>query len=123
MITGANGFDFHCHVDLFPDPVGLIAECDRNRIVTVAVTTTPKAWTQNRRWTDRSSFVIPAIGLHPELVNQRRTEIALVEQIMAETRFVGEIGLDGSPPHRNTLPIQREVFSRVLQSAQNLGAR
>jgi TatD DNase family protein len=37
--------------------------------------------------------------------------------------FVGEVGLDGSPPHRRTLPIQKEVFSRVLQSAQTLGAR
>lgn len=67
--------------------------------------------------------MIPAIGLHPELADQRRTEIALVEQIMTETPFVGEIGLDGSPPHRNTLPIQKEVFSRTLQSAQSLGDR
>jgi TatD DNase family protein len=123
MTTAANGFDFHCHVDLFPDPAALIADCDRNRIVTLAVTTTPKAWAQNRRWTERSSFVIPAIGLHPELADQRRAEISLLEQLMAETSFVGEIGLDGSPPHRRTLPIQKEVFSRALRSAQRLGAR
>jgi TatD DNase family protein len=123
MTIAANGFDFHCHVDLFPDPAALIADCDRSRIVTLAVTTTPKAWTQNRRWTERSSFVIPAIGLHPELADQRRAEIALLEQLMAETPFVGEIGLDGSSPHRNTLPIQKAVFSRALRSAQRLGAR
>ena len=123
MTIVANGFDFHCHVDLFPDPAALIADCDRNRIVTLAVTTTPKSWIQNRRWTERSNFVIPAIGLHPELADQRRAEIALVEQLMAETPFVGEIGLDCSTPHRNTLPIQKEVFSRALQSAQRLGGR
>jgi TatD DNase family protein len=123
MTIVANGFDFHCHVDLFPDPAALIADCDRNRIVTLAVTTTPKAWRQNRRWTERSNFVMPAIGLHPELADQRRGEIALVEQLMAETPFVGEVGLDGSPLHRNALPIQKEVFSRALQSAQRLGAR
>jgi TatD DNase family protein len=123
MTIVVNGFDFHCHVDLFPDPAALIADCDRNHIVTLAVTTTPKAWTQNRRWTKCSNFVIPAIGLHPELADQRRAEIALVEQLMAESPFVGEVGLDGSPPHRRTLPIQKEVFSRVLQSAQTLGAR
>ncbi|MEX1138046.1 MAG: Qat anti-phage system TatD family nuclease QatD [Bacteroidota bacterium] len=123
MTTVANGFDFHCHVDLFPDPVALIAECDRSRILTVAVTTTPKAWVQNRHWTERSTFVIPAIGLHPELAGQRHGEIALLEQLMAETPFVGEIGLDGSPLHRKTLPIQKEVFSRALQSAQRLGGR
>lgn len=123
MTIVANGFDFHCHVDLFPDPPALIADCDRNRIVTLAVTTTPNAWKQNRRWTERSNFVIPAIGLHPELADQRRAEIALVEQLMADTPFVGEVGLDGSPPHRRSLSIQKEVFSRALQSAQRLGAR
>lgn len=123
MTIVVNGFDFHCHVDLFPDPAALIVDCDRHRIVTLAVTTTPKAWSQNRRWTERSKFVIPAIGLHPELADQRRAEIALVEQLMAETPFVGEVGLDGGPSHRNTLPIQKEVFSRVLDSAQRLGAR
>lgn len=123
MKIAANGFDFHCHVDLFPDPPALIADCDRNRIVTLAVTTTPKAWTQNRRWTERSSFVIPAIGLHPELAAERRSEIALLVQLMTATPFVGEIGLDGSPRHRDTLPIQKEVFSRALQAAQTLGGR
>ena len=123
MTFGANGFDFHCHVDLFPDPAALIADCDRNRILTLAVTTTPRAWAQNRRWTERSAFVIPAIGLHPELAGQRRAEIALVEKLMPQTAFVGEIGLDGSTPHRNSLPIQKEVFSRALRSAQELGAR
>jgi TatD DNase family protein len=123
MITSANGFDFHCHVDLFPDPAALIADCDRNRILTLAVTTTPRAWAQNKSWTANSRFVFPAIGLHPELAGQRRAEIALLEQLVAETPFVGEIGLDASPPHRNTFTTQKEVFTRALQAAQRLGGR
>ncbi len=124
MTIEVNGFDFHCHVDLFPDPAALIADCDRNRIVTLAVTTTPKAWTQNRRWTERSNFVFPAIGLRPELADQRRAEIALVEQLMAETPFIGEVELDGSPPHHRTPPIQKEVFSRAPAcSPFTVGAR
>ena len=38
------GFDFHCHIDLLPDPVAVIDRCARDGIVTLAVTTTPKAW-------------------------------------------------------------------------------
>jgi TatD DNase family protein len=123
MTSAVNGFDFHCHVDLFPDPAGLIAACERNRIFTLAVTTTPKAWTQNKRWTANSRFVFAAIGLHPELAGQRRGELGLLEQLMADTPLVGEIGLDGSPQHRNTFTAQREVFSRALQSAERLGGR
>lgn len=118
-----NGFDFHCHVDLFPNPEALIAQCDRDQIMTLAVTTTPKAWEQNRLWTEHSRCVLPAVGLHPELVGQRYAEIALLEDIMAETPFVGEIGLDGSAKYRNTLSTQKDVFSRALRSAQRLGAR
>ena len=29
MTNAVNGFDFHCHVDLFPDPARLIADCER----------------------------------------------------------------------------------------------
>src|SRR5690606_28244616 len=123
MRVAARGFDLHCHVDLLPDPVAYIAECDRKRIVTLAVTTTPRAWPQNRRWTERSSFVVPAIGLHPELVGQRHSEVGLLEQFMAESPFVGEVGLDGSLSYRDTLPIQKDVFSHVLVSAERIGAR
>lgn len=123
MTAAVKGFDLHCHVDLLPDPVAYIAECDRDRILTLAVTTTPRAWPQNRRWTERSGFVVPALGLHPELVGLRHSEVSLVEQFMEESPFVGEIGLDGSPFCRDTLPIQKEVFSRILVSAERLGAR
>src|ERR1700688_3661491 len=96
----ARGFDFHCHVDLDRDPVDLIRRCDDARIVTLAVTTTPRAWRQNRVWTANSRCVHAAVGLHPELAAQRHDEVGLLEEYMRESRFVGEVGLDGSPNHR-----------------------
>jgi TatD DNase family protein len=121
--TPVRGFDFHCHVDLFPDPAAAIAACERERIVTLAVTTTPKAWTQNRRWTGGSRYVHSAVGLHPELAGERHPEIVLLEKLIAETSFVGEVGLDGSPPHRGTMAVQREVFNRALAAAERCGGR
>lgn len=123
MSTSARGFDFHCHIDLLPDPVSAIAACDRDRIFTLAMTTTPKAWTQNRRWTAGSHYVYAALGLHPELAGERHTEIDLLECLITETAFIGEIGLDGSPQHRNNWQVQREVFIRALCAAQRLGER
>jgi len=121
MSTPARGFDFHCHVDLLPDSAAKIAVCERGHILTLAVTTTPKAWGQNHRCTAGSRYVHAAIGLHPELAGERHTEIDLLERLMAETVFVGEIGLDGSPQHRNSWRVQREVFIRILSAAQRLG--
>jgi len=117
------GFDFHCHADLFSDPAAMIAACERDRIVTLAVTTTPRAWTQNCRWTAESPYVHSAIGLHPELVAERHAEISLLEDLMRDTRLVGEVGLDGTPPHRRSLALQAEVFDRALAAAQRLGGR
>lgn len=122
-ITDIQGVDFHCHIDLFPNPPDMVSSCEDNQILTLAVTTTPKAWPQNRKWTDPSYYVYSALGLHPELVGQRYDEINLLEDWMDQTRLVGEIGLDGSPNHRKSWEKQTEVFSRALKRANDLGGR
>lgn len=122
-MSEVRGFDFHCHVDLHRDPPQLIKQCEVARIATIAVTTTPKAWPQNKRWTSNSSYVFPAVGLHPELVGERYGDLELLEKYMNDTRLVGEVGLDGSPQHRRHFVQQQEVFERVLKIGQSLGGR
>lgn len=118
-----NGFDFHCHVDLFRDPPAIIEQCEKERIAVLAVTTTPRAWPQNREWTCHSAFVHASVGLHPELVGQRHAEADLLEQLIGESRLVGEVGLDGSPQYRTSYERQKVVFSRALAAAQAHGGR
>jgi TatD DNase family protein len=107
--------DFHCHIDLYPDPPALIAECDRLGIRTLAVTTTPKAWPQNKKWTEASTHVRPALGLHPQVVAEREHELPLFEQYLSEARYVGEVGLDAGPQHYRSFDAQLRVFRRVLE--------
>lgn len=117
------GFDFHCHIDLHPDPAALIARCEQERVAVLAVTTTPRAWPQNRLWMQDSPYVYAAVGLHPELVSERHAEIDLLEKRIAECRLVGEVGLDGSPQHRGSYERQKEVFTRALAASQRHGNR
>ena len=117
------GFDFHCHIDLHPDPAALIARCEHERVFVLAVTTTPRAWPQNRIWTKSSSLVRAAVGLHPELVAKHHTEIELLEHHIVESRLVGEVGLDGSPQHRASYERQKEIFTRALIASQTHGGR
>lgn len=112
------GFDFHCHIDLNPDPAALITRCEEQRVVVLAVTTTPRAWPQNRLWMQDSPYVHAAVGLHPELVSDRYAEIEILEQRIAECRLVGEVGLDGSPQHRASYEKQKDVFTRALVASQ-----
>ena len=36
--------DFHCHLDLYPDPRAVLDGIDARGTYVLAVTTTPKAW-------------------------------------------------------------------------------
>ena len=112
------GFDFHCHIDLHPYPAALIGRCEEERVAVLAVTTTPRAWPQNRIWTQDSAYVHAAVGLHPELVSERYTEIELLQQRIGESHLVGEIGLDGTPKHRASYEKQKDVFTRSLATSQ-----
>jgi len=84
------GFDFHCHIDLFPDPPAIIEKCEENSTGVLSVTTTPKAWPKNLDWMSESRFTYAAVGLHPELVADRYGEIDLLEEYISESRLVGE---------------------------------
>ncbi|RWL81997.1 MAG: TatD family deoxyribonuclease [Mesorhizobium sp.] len=115
--------DFHCHLDLFPDLEQIVRECEARRVYTLAVTTTPRAWARNRDAAAATKHVRAALGIHPQLVTTHGNEIELWEKLLPETRYVGEVGLDAGPAHFKSLPLQREVFRRVLEACAMLGDR
>lgn len=106
--------DFHCHLDLYPDHVSLITQCDRERVATLTVTTTPKAWQRNNELAAHSRYVRVALGLHPQLVAERADELLLFERLLPQARYVGEVGLDAGPRFWRSLPDQERVFERIL---------
>lgn len=113
--------DFHCHLDLYPDHAGAIAECERDRVFTLTVTTTPKAWARNHELTRSTKYVRAALGLHPQLVAQRAHEIDLWEELLPHTRYVGEVGLDAGPRFYRSFETQKEIFERVLIACSRAG--
>jgi len=115
--------DFHCHLDLFPDPTTVLNGIDKRGTYVLAVTTTPKAWRGTKKLVGERPRVRVALGLHPELVAQRHHEVALFCGLLAETRYVGEIGIDGSPPHRGSIDLQKSVFDRILAACAAAGGR
>ncbi|WP_166145204.1 Qat anti-phage system TatD family nuclease QatD [Methylosinus sp. RM1] len=113
--------DIHCHLDLYPKPALVIAEAARRGAYILAVTTTPKAYEGNLRFVGDARRIRVAAGLHPELVKERYKEVDLLVETMKRTRYVGEIGLDGSPEHRDSLPVQKEVLSKILEGCRSQG--
>ncbi|MBS0247544.1 MAG: TatD family hydrolase [Proteobacteria bacterium] len=113
--------DFHCHLDLFDDPQQVASACERAGIYVLSVTTTPKAWPKTAALAKGKRYIRTALGLHPELAHERFGEVSLLERLLGETRYVGEIGLDGSPAHRQHAAVQLKVFERILAASHDRG--
>ena len=113
--------DFHCHVDLFPDPRDVVERCETEGIYVLSVTTTPSAF-RGTRALERGR-VRTALGLHPQLAVQRRSELTLFDQLVPESRYVGEIGLDGAPEFKDQWEAQLAVFRHILASCASAGGR
>ncbi len=88
---------------------------------TLTVTTTPKAWARNYAATTKTKYVRAALGLHPQLVGDRASELALWEELLPRTRYVGEVGLDAGPRFYSSFAEQQRVFERVLQACATAG--
>ncbi|VWB88008.1 hydrolase, TatD family [Burkholderia lata] len=115
MSTSSGLVDFHCHLDLYPDHHAAVVEAEEAGVFTLAVTTTPRAWPRNHELAQRTKHVRAALGLHPQLVAERASEIELWDRYLAETRYVGEVGLDAGPRFYKSLDLQKQIFQHVLQ--------
>lgn len=115
--------DFHCHLDLFPDPVSAVSDAENAGIYTLTVTTTPKAWLRNHDFTKNTKYVRAALGLHPQLIAERSAELNLWEEYLPQARYVGEVGLDAGPRYFRSLDLQKEVFTQILQKCAKAGGK
>lgn len=113
--------DFHCHLDLFPDPASIADRCLREGIYVLSVTTSPMAWEGTKRLERRR--IRTALGLHPQLAHERKGELALFDRLLPETRYVGEIGLDGAPEFKAHWNDQLHVFRYILEACGDSGGR
>jgi TatD DNase family protein len=115
--------DFHCHLDLYPDPMSVRDECEKQGLHLLSVTTTPSAWKGTSELAARSKHIRTALGLHPQLAEQRLSELRLFDALLAETEYVGEIGLDGSPEFRPQWQNQIKIFEHILGRCSEVGGR
>src|SRR5690242_13201410 len=73
--------DFHCHLDLYPNPSQVARECAARGIYVLSVTTTPSAWTGTAALSEGMPRIRTALGLHPQLANQRISELEIFERL------------------------------------------
>jgi TatD DNase family protein len=110
--------DMHCHIDLYSDPQSVINESVAHNLYVLSVTTTPKAWHGTYLLTKGKPRFKTALGLHPQLSHQREHELPLFDSLITQTKYVGEIGLDGSKEFIPFLDTQLKVFRHILHQCQ-----
>lgn len=113
--------DAHFHFDLFKDPAQLIAEIERLQVQTIAVTNAPSVFHHTFAVSRSTRYLIPAVGLHPELIATHARELDAMWPLLEQTRFVGEIGLDYVTSDHANRAAQREVFSRIVERCSTYG--
>ena len=115
--------DMHCHLDLYQNPQAIVRECTLRKLYVLSVTTTPKAWRGTSQISKNAPRIQTALGLHPQLAHERNSELELFDQLLPQTRYVGEVGLDGSKNFKNHRDVQIMVFSHILSSLSRAGGR
>lgn len=115
--------DMHCHLDLYEEPFKIAQQCKEKGIYVLSVTTTPSAWYGTRKLELGSKNIKTALGLHPELASDRSHELELFDELLPEAKYIGEIGLDGSPRLKSSWQLQIKVFRHILKSVHRSGGR
>jgi len=115
--------DAHCHLDLYQNPANVIREIEHQGLYVIAVTTTPKAFEGNLRFVGSSKRIRVAVGLHPELVKDRACEIDLLCSSIPNTKYVGEVGLDGRSEYKASFGLQKEILRTVFSACLDAGGR
>lgn len=115
--------DFHCHLDLYPDPEREVRDVEAAGVYVLSVTTTPRAWVRTAQLAKGNKRIRTALGLHPQLAHERFNELGLFEELLPRSRYVGEIGLDGGPGYGQHSAVQTKVFDAVLNLSSKGGGR
>ena len=115
--------DFHCHLDLYPDALSMLPEVARQNEFTLAVTTSPRAWQATSRVFAGYNTIHVALGMHPEIVAAKFSERDLLMSSIKRARFIGEVGIDGSPQNASTLDQQKTIFREVLLECERVGGK
>jgi TatD DNase family protein len=86
-------YDTHIHLDLYESFDEIISEIEKHQIYSIAVSNLPSLYIELKTKIT-SKFIKPALGFHPELLQQFEQQIPLMWDYISEARYIGEVGLD-----------------------------
>lgn len=106
--------DYHCHLDLYKNPIAMFEEAKKRKMEILVVTTSPRAYLKTSTYFSGSEKIKVALGFHPELVAERILEKELFMKNINFSNYIGEIGIDGTGKNRSTISVQMDFFQEAL---------
>lgn len=114
-------FDTHAHLDLSPNLYEEVERIENLRIYTIAVTNLPPLYTIFKSKIT-SKYVKPALGFHPELIEQYKKYIPQMWDLINEAKYIGEVGLDYKIAI-NSKETQLSFFEALIHKCDDLGGK
>ncbi len=116
--------DMHCHLDFADDCERIVAESEPLNIRALSSTVVPSSYVSDRSRFAGTAHIDLSLGLHPWWVAEGRigeAEIASFENLLPDTPFIGEVGLDFLKRYRDQQEKQIAVFDRILKDIKAAG--
>lgn len=109
--------DTHCHFDMMPQPEAYIRRREQAGDIVIGMTNLPSHFLMGRPHLKGYKHIRLALGLHPLLVDDGKTQLALFRQLVDQTSYIGEIGLDfsreGIATKGEQVTVLRELLSAI----------
>jgi TatD DNase family protein len=109
-------FDTHLHLDLFAYPKEIIKAIESQKCYSIAVTNLPQVFLSTKELCGDSKYVRPALGYHPELAHKFNNQFEQFYELLDETRYVGEIGIDNLRKTADDFNSQKLIFERIVSA-------
>ncbi|HIT90860.1 MAG TPA: TatD family hydrolase, partial [Candidatus Merdenecus merdavium] len=107
-------FDTHLHLDLFTEPKKLIEAVENQKMYTIAVTNLPQVFLNTQKLCEGLKYIRPALGYHPELAFKFSNQFDLFLELIDQTRYIGEIGLDNQRKTIEDFTSQKKIFENII---------
>ena len=115
--------DTHCHVHQYSDPSKTAKEIQEQGIKVHCVTVKLSEYRKCLDLFKDHTNIIPCAGLFPLNVKEEVDKLDSFFELISETRFVGEVGLDYSIDDSTELKLQKEVFTSIVKKCDDIGNR
>lgn len=108
--------DTHCHFDMMPNPEAYISSKEKAGDIVIGMTNLPSHFQMGRPHLRVYRHIRMSLGLHPLLAAENKRELTLFRQLVDQTSYIGEIGLDFSKEGYTTKDEQVAVLRDLLSA-------